>query len=81
MPGHISLYVRNEKTLIAGDALVVGNGKLCMAMPQFLLNVQEAQDSIRSLLRYDIEKIICYHGGIYATDVMRSLNEVIDDFH
>ena len=81
MPGHISLYVRNEKTLIAGDALIVENGKLCMAMPQFVLNMQEAQDSIRSLLNYDIERIICYHGGIYATDVKKSLNKVIDDFH
>ncbi|MDL2218134.1 MBL fold metallo-hydrolase [Oscillospiraceae bacterium OttesenSCG-928-G22] len=80
MPGHISLYVRNEKTLIAGDALVVENGKLCMAMPQFLLNAQDAQDSVKRLMRYDIEKIICYHGGVYTTDVRNSLAEVIDGF-
>jgi len=81
MPGHISLYVRNEKTLIAGDALVVENGKLCMAYSQFVLNMQDAQDSIRNLLNYDIEKIICYHGGIYDADVRKSLNDIIEDFH
>lgn len=81
MPGHISLYVKNEKTLIAGDALVVENGKLCMAMPQFVLNLQDAQNSIRNLLNYDIEKIICYHGGIYDTDIRKSLDRIIEDFH
>lgn len=80
MPGHISLYVRNEKTLIAGDALVVENGKLCMAMPQFLLNAQDAQESVKRLMSYDIERIICYHGGVYAADVKNSLIEVIDSF-
>lgn len=80
-PGHISLYVKNEKTLIAGDALIVENGKLCMAMPEFVLNMQDAQNSIKNLLRYDIEKIICYHGGIYDTDVRKSLNKIIENFH
>lgn len=79
-PGHISLYVRNEKMLIAGDALTVDNGKLCMAMPQFVLNKQDAQDSIRSLLNYDIEKVVCFHGGVCDTDVKKSLNEIIDGF-
>lgn len=80
MPGHISLYVKKEKVLIAGDALVVEGEKLCMAMPQFVLNMQDAQDSIRNLQNYDIEKIICYHGGLYKSDVKSSLREIIDSF-
>ena len=64
MPGHISLYAKKEKVLIAGDALVVESEKLCMAMPQYVLDMHDAQDSIRNLQNYDIEKIICYHGGI-----------------
>lgn len=80
MPGHISLYVEKEKTLIAGDALVVENEELCMAMPQFILNVQDAQDSIRKLLNYDIEKIVCYHGGLYNSDVKKSLKEIVSGF-
>lgn len=77
MPGHISLYLEKEKTLIAGDALVVENGALCMAMPQFILNVQDTQDSVRKLLDYDIEKIICYHGGLYSADVKNSIKKLV----
>ncbi len=80
MPGHISLYAIKEKILIAGDALVVEGNKLCMAMPQFVLNMQDAQDSIRHLQNYDIEKIICYHGGLYKSDVKGSLKEIIESF-
>lgn len=80
MPGHISLYNQNEKVLISGDALVVEEGKLCMAMPNFVLNMQDAQDSIRNLLNYDIEKIICYHGGLYNSNVKVSLKEIVESF-
>ncbi|MEL7647492.1 MAG: MBL fold metallo-hydrolase [Sedimentibacter sp.] len=80
MPGHISLYIEKEKVLISGDALVVEGEKLCMAMPQYVLNMQDAQDSIRKLQNYDIEKIICYHGGLYKSDVKGSLKEIIESF-
>lgn len=80
MPGHISLYVQNEKTLITGDALVVENGALCMAMPQYVLNMKDAQDSIRSLQYYDIEKSICYHGGVFNTNVNGSIKKVVERF-
>lgn len=80
MPGHISLYVREEKTLITGDALVIENGKLCIALPQFALNMKDAQDSVKALLDYDIEKVICYHGGVYDKDVRNSLLEIVSQF-
>lgn len=80
MPGHISLYVKKEKVLIAGDALVVENEKLCMAMPQYVLDMHDAQDSIWNLQNYDIEKIICYHGGLYDSNVKESLKEMVEDF-
>jgi glyoxylase-like metal-dependent hydrolase (beta-lactamase superfamily II)/ribosomal protein S18 acetylase RimI-like enzyme len=80
MPGHISFYMEKERILIAGDALVVENEQLCMAMPQFVLNMQDAQDSIRNLLSYDINKIICYHGGIYDSDVKESIKELVEKF-
>lgn len=80
MPGHISLYALAEKILIAGDALVLEGNKLCMAMPQYTLNMQDAQDSIRKLQNYDIEAIICYHGGLYNSDVKNSLKEMTASF-
>ncbi len=80
MPGHISLYDKKEKILITGDALVIENGTLCMAMPQYVLNTQDAQDSIRNLQNYDVEKIICYHGGVFNTNVNGSIKKVVERF-
>ncbi len=80
MPGHISLYVKKEKVLITGDALVIVNGKLYMALPQYALNMEEAKDSVRKLEGYDIETIICYHGGVCDTGVKNRLNEIIAKF-
>lgn len=76
MPGHISLYVRGLKTLIAGDALVVENGKLCMAMPQFVLNRENAVQSAKNLLAYDLNRILCYHGGEFIGDITGNLKEI-----
>jgi glyoxylase-like metal-dependent hydrolase (beta-lactamase superfamily II) len=80
MPGHISLYVKKEKVVIAGDALIIDDGKLCMAVPEFALNIEDAKDSIRNLVNYEIDKIICYHGEICETDVKGSLKEIIASF-
>lgn len=73
MPGHISIYLKESKTLIAGDALVILNGKLAVANPQYTLDISEAIKSINKLLNYDIQKIICYHGGVYQEDIKKSL--------
>lgn len=73
MPGHISIYLKESKTLIAGDALVILNGKLAVANPQYTLDISEAIKSINKLLIYDIQKIICYHGGVYQKDIKNSL--------
>lgn len=80
MPGHISLFVAREKTLVTGDALVVDDGKLCMAMPQYLLDPPTAQESVKRLLAYDIDKVICFHGGVYEGRVREALQAIMDDF-
>ena len=76
MPGHISIYVKESRALIAGDALVVENSKLAIANPQYTLDMKEAKNSIKKLLNYDIDKIICYHGGIYNSDIKNSLDKI-----
>lgn len=76
MPGHISIYVKESRALIAGDALVVENSKLAIANPQYTLDMKEAKNSIKKLLNYDIDKIICYHGGIYNLDIKNSLDKI-----
>lgn len=76
MPGHISIYIKENKTLIAGDALVIENNKLDIANPQYTLDMKQAKDSINKLLKYDIDKIVCYHGGTYEGKIIESLKNI-----
>lgn len=80
MPGHISLYLPASKTLIAGDAVVIDNGQLEIANPQFTMDMDEAVRSVQRLLAYDIEQIICYHGGLFQGDVKQALRKLIDAY-
>ncbi|MDP4172893.1 MAG: MBL fold metallo-hydrolase [Bacteroidota bacterium] len=79
MPGHISLYIKNYKTLIAGDALVIEEGKLAIANPNYTLDISEAKRSVKKLLDYEIQRIICYHGGEFNKNIRDSLLEVIKE--
>lgn len=78
MPGHISIYIKKHKALISGDALAIENGKLEIAAPQFTFDMNEAKKSVSKLLNYDIETVICYHGGEYKGDVSESLKKILD---
>lgn len=63
-PGHICLYLKANKLLIAGDALTVKDGVLSGPVPEFAQDIEMAYMSLKKLLKYDIEGIICYHGGL-----------------
>lgn len=63
-PGHISLYSKNKRTMITGDAAVLEDNQLVIANPQFTLDVDKAKKSLTKLMSYDVETFICYHGGI-----------------
>ena len=76
MPGHISIYHKESKSLIVGDALVVENGELVIALPQYTLDMNEARNSVEKLLNYDIDRIICYHGGIYTKNITETLKKI-----
>ena len=77
MPGHISLYLHNDKTLISGDALTMENNNLAMANPQYTLDMATAKESIKKLLTYDIEQIICYHGGSFTGNCRAALQHLV----
>jgi glyoxylase-like metal-dependent hydrolase (beta-lactamase superfamily II) len=76
MPGHISIYLKEFKVLISGDALAIDNGNLEIAAPQFTLDMSEAKKSVLKLLNYNIQKIICYHGGEYQGDIPAALYRI-----
>ncbi len=64
-PGHISLYLKNKRTLITGDAAALENNQLIIANPQFTLDIENANKSMSKILDFNAETYICYHGGIY----------------
>ncbi|GGG07649.1 MBL fold hydrolase [Paenibacillus albidus] len=80
MPGHISLYQPATQTLIAADALIIEEGELAIANPQYTLDLDEAIRSVERLLDYDIEQVICYHGGIFHGDVQQALQQLIHKY-
>lgn len=75
-PGHICLYLHEFKTLIAGDALFLQNGELVISLPMFTYDMEQAKKSVKKLLDYDIEKIICYHGGVYEGNIKEALRKI-----
>lgn len=77
-PGHISLYHQRSKTLIAGDALVVANGQLHGSIPAQTWDSEMAKRSLGELAKYDIEQVICYHGGWFAGNVNRRIAELAE---
>lgn len=80
MTGHLSVYLPSGKTMIAGDAVVLEQGRLNIANPQFTLDLEAAVRSVRRLLDFDIDQLICYHGGVLRGDVRGALERLIQDY-
>lgn len=68
-PGHISLYHKQSKTLVAADAMRIEQGKLLGPDPSATLDMDTAIRSLDKLKQYDIQSIICYHGGLCRDSV------------
>lgn len=75
-PGHLCLYHKPSKTVIVGDATVAEAGKLQGPSPIFTVDMQEAKQSLKKLLEYELEQIICYHGGLVKENVREQLQAV-----
>lgn len=74
-PGHLCLYHPGSKTLIAADALAVGESGLVRSRA-FDFDTKLAAKSLEKLAQYDIETVICYHGGLYRGDANRHIAEL-----
>ena len=77
-PGHICIYHKKSKTLIAGDVLNIVNGQLIVPNTS-TMNQEESKRSINSLKeleKYDIENIVCYHGGLYNDNPNQKIKEL-----
>lgn len=82
--GHICLYHNTSKTLISGDALNLVDGKLTGPNPVHTHDLPRAIESLKKLAEYDIERVICYHGGLLENDanwhIAQLYNAAIDSF-
>lgn len=74
--GHICLYFKQWKILIAGDIFCVNDGILCRENQNLNFDNELNVKSIQKLMKYDIEKVICYHGGIYNENVNERIAEL-----
>ena len=74
--GHICLYLHKYKALITGDALNIEAGQLIGPKPEFTYDMETAVKSLKKLLSFDIETLICYHGGIYKDNAMDKVSEL-----
>ncbi|MDE3840656.1 MBL fold metallo-hydrolase [Bacillus methanolicus] len=84
-PGHISLYLKNSKTLVAADAMICVEGNLRGPVEQTTLDMDTALRSLEKFLEYDVEFVVCYHGGLcnmnakgQIQDIIRKITNVIE---
>ncbi|EPD93584.1 MBL fold metallo-hydrolase [Paenibacillus sp. HGH0039] len=75
-PGHVSLYHSPSKTLIAGDAMIAKNGELSGPNPTVTPNMEQALESLKKFAAFDIDRVICYHGGLVQGGVNESIARV-----
>ncbi|UNP78574.1 MBL fold metallo-hydrolase [Bacillus nitratireducens] len=75
-PGHISLYLKQSKTLVAGDSMYSVNGMLGGIHAPTTLNVKEAQQSLKKYSNLDIESVVCYHGGLSKGDINAQIQKL-----
>lgn len=75
-PGHISLYLKESKTLVAGDSMYSVDGKLMGIHQPSTPDMVTARCSLKKYLEYDIESVLCYHGG-YCNENVSDTNSAI----
>lgn len=75
-PGHLCLYLEGYKTLIAGDELNIVDGELVGPNEKFTQDMEEAIQSLAKFKKYDIQKVFCYHGGIYEKEPNARIVEI-----
>ncbi len=65
-PGHVCLYHAGSRTLIAGDCFNKTPDGILVSSPERLTIDPEAQrNTLKKLAGYDIQTVVCYHGGVY----------------
>jgi len=75
-PGHVCYYVKSQNLLLAGDAMRVEEGSLIGPSPMATPDMRSAVASLKGLLPFAIDSVLCYHGGLVSRDVAARLQEL-----
>ncbi|PFJ07395.1 hydrolase [Bacillus cereus] len=75
-PGHISLYLKQSKTLVAGDSMYSVNGMLGGIHAQTTLDIKEVRNSLKKYLNLEINSVVCYHGGLSKGDINAQIQKL-----
>ena len=76
-PGHISIFLKQSKTLIAGDSMYSVNGIIGGIHAPTTLDIKAARLSLKKYLDLDIESVVCYHGGLSKVNINDQIQKVI----
>ncbi|WP_257348853.1 MBL fold metallo-hydrolase [Pseudalkalibacillus decolorationis] len=76
-PGHISLYLKKGKILVAGDAMFSVEGILQGPHQPSTPDMDTAFQSMKKYMDFDIEKVVCYHGGLSQNNVKNQLEDLV----
>ena len=75
-PGHISLYLKQSKTLIAGDSMYSVNGIIGGIHVPSVHDLKEARLSLKKYLDLNIESVVCYHGGLSKVNINEQIQKL-----
>ena len=75
-PGHLSLFVKKARLLIAGDELRVEEGELVGPSERATQDMESANASLRKLTGYQIDYVLCYHGGFYGPNASERIAQL-----
>lgn len=62
--GHISLYIQSVNSVITGDAAVKEGETLNVANPEYSMNLEDAENSLKKIKDLNADKYYCFHGGL-----------------
>ena len=67
-PGHIALFLREDRVMVAGDTANIANGRITGPNPQHTYDMTQAAQSLEKLKAYYCRGLISYHCGFLRLD-------------
>ena len=64
-PGHICLFVKSQKTIIAGDSAAVEDNCLCADTDIYTMDKQLSELSFKKMMTFDANRFILFHYGVF----------------